>query len=233
MSDEEEKKEGKQSKQVIGFDVGVKNLAFCVVDIPDKNDIGDDTHPQVIMWDVISLANDNEKASKIAISELSQRLFAALDSIANKLEELGYDSVNTVLIENQPSRLNGSMKSMQMMIYSYYQLRRYWEGKVNSVSMVAASQKIADHLHPHLTSKLDEIPKNKKGYALNKWKAIQYGRLYIAEDQVLATYMTKYKKADDAFDALLHVVAWARRAGYDITKITASPKFTSTGAASV
>lgn len=205
------------SRVILGFDVGVKNLAYCAIEVRDKVEESAD----VILWEVISLAEPKEKIPSIA--ELSGRLFMALDELSEKLEKFGHNNIDTVLIENQPSRLNGSMKSIQMMIYSYFQLRKHWEGKARSVQMVSAAQKIAAHLYPDM--ELPEIPTGKVGYALNKWKAIQYGNMYIKNDPTLVEYIKQYKKKDDAFDAMLHVVAWLRKSGYCIKGLSSPACF--------
>jgi hypothetical protein len=114
------------------------------------------------------------------------------------------------------------MKSMQMMIFSYYQLRKHWEAKIRNVQMVSAGQKIATALHPENFKLPDTI---KKGYALNKWKAVQYGNMYIRDSAILTNYMKQYKKADDAHDAMLHIVAWLRKSEYAIESLTADPTF--------
>ena len=221
-----------QRRTIIGIDVGVKNLAYCVISVGAKEKpngggeegAGATKDAIVVAWKVVALAAPKEKIPPLG--ELSGRLFLALDELCVELDDAGYPDIDTVLIENQPSRLNGSMKTMQVMIYSYYQLRKLWEGKVREVLNVAASQKIAPALMPSTPEfALPEIPKGKTGYALNKWKAVQYGNMFIAGDDTLRDYIKKYKKADDAHDAMLHIVAWLRRNGSNITRLSARDGF--------
>jgi len=195
---------------VVAFDIGIKNLAVCILDVGEKTDEA----AHVVIWKVIALAETKEKIP--CVQELSERLFIALDELMRELEEKGHDTVDNVLIENQPSRLNGAMKSIQMMVYSYFQLRKHWEGKVNNTYMVSASQKLLYHKH-----EIPDAPAGKTGYALNKWKAIQYGMQYIKDDASLLEYINKHKKKDDAFDSLLHAVSWLKKQSYLIEKIAA------------
>lgn len=194
---------------IISFDIGIKNLACCVMRVGEKSD---DT-VDVLMWYIIALAAAKEKIP--SVQELSLRLFSELDDIVSILEQNGYDVIDSVLVENQPSKLNGAMKSIQMMIYSYFQLRRHWEGRVSSVHMISASGKLKDHTYVVDTSQVD-----KTGYDLNKWKAVRLAELYIGDDEKLTTLFNSYNKKDDMSDAMLQAVAWLRKSKYGIEHVS-------------
>lgn len=195
--------EGKQ-KVIISFDIGIKNLACCVVAPGLKGD----KEAKIKIWYIISLAAPKEKIP--GINELSGRLFAELDDL---VETLGSNVViDHVLIENQPSRLNGSMKSIQSMIYSYFQLRKHWEGCVQNVVLVSAKGKLAGHDWCEGT-----IPAtDKTGYELNKWKAVKIAEKYIEGDEKLKSIFCSYNKKDDMADAMLQCIAWLRKQKYAI-----------------
>lgn len=186
---------------ILSFDIGVKNLALAAIN----------GRHELRAWKIIALAAEKEKIP--SINELSGRLFMALDELLTN--ELNGCVIETVLLENQPSRLNGSMKSIQMMIYSYFQLRRHWEGLVRNVHMVSASQKLLNHEHEPGTPE-----KPKTGYELNKWKAIQLAKVYIKGDSKLEAIFAAHKKKDDLSDALLQVISWLRKHGKDISAVT-------------
>jgi hypothetical protein len=116
-------------------------------------------------------------------------------------------------VENQPSRINGAMKTVQMMIYSYFQLRRHWEGKVSAVHMVSERGKLQEHewCEGQITERTD-----KTGYDLNKWKAIHITECYIRGDAKLEEIFSSYKKKDDMSDALLQCISWLRKKNYMI-----------------
>jgi hypothetical protein len=192
-------------KTIISFDIGIKNLACCVVETSDDKS---DTNANILVWYIISLADKKEKIPPV--QELSLRLFAELDELVDRL---GGRTIDDVIVENQPSRINGAMKTVQMMIYSYFQLRRHWEGRVSAVHMVSARGKLQEHewCEGSITERTD-----KTGYELNKWKAIRVTQCYIRGDSELEALFGKYAKKDDMADALLQCISWLRKRKYMI-----------------
>lgn len=197
-------------KILISFDIGIKNLAVCVLSATK----GDNT-AKILVWKIISLAEKKEKIPNL--NELSGRLYTELDNITN---DIGISSeIDTVLLENQPSRLNGTMKSIQMMIYSYYQMRRHWEGIVKNVHMVSASQKLLNHPY-EIPQELLDTMKNKKPYEITKWKSVQITKKYIEDDEELKKLFDSYKKCDDMGDSCLQCISWLNKHHYDIKKLS-------------
>jgi len=197
-------------KVLISFDIGIKNLAVCVLVATNGCKTA-----KILVWKIISLAEKTEKIPNL--NELSGRLFTELDDITN---EIGLErEIDTVLLENQPSRLNGTMKSIQMMIYTYYQVRRHWEGIVRNVQMVAASQKLLNHKY-EIAPELMETMKNKKLYEITKWKSIQITKKYIENDQKLIDMFNSYKKLDDMGDSCLQCISWLNKHHYDIEQLS-------------
>lgn len=191
---------GPTTKTLLSFDIGVKNLACCAFTVSDQSDTA-----RLHYWNVLSLAAEKERIP--CVNELALRLFSALDDLVTELKE----PIDIVLLENQPSRLNGAMKSIQMMIYSYFQLRRHWEGLCDSVHMISASQKLLGHTH---TIPEPDQKKSLVGYKLNKWRGIQYASKYIEGCDKLCAYFNSNKKKDDLADAMLQGLSWARKHGY-------------------
>lgn len=189
---------------IVSFDIGVKNLAVCVLRASPSKDTK--VTADILVWKIISLADKKEKIPPV--QELAGRLFMELDALVDEVQ----GEIDHVLVENQPSRLNGSMKSIQMMIYSYFQLRRHWEGTVRNVQMISASQKLQGHVDHE-----DKLPPTtKSGYELNKWKAVQLMDLYIERDAKLKELVQGYKKKDDLSDALLQAISWMRKHKMDV-----------------
>jgi len=197
-------------KVLISFDIGIKNLAVCVLVATNESKTA-----KILVWKIISLAEKGEKIPNL--NELSGRLFTELDNITN---DIGQErEIDTVLLENQPSRLNGTMKSIQMMIYSYYQMRRHWEGIVKNVQMVSASQKLLNHKY-EIAPELMETMKNKKAYEITKWKSIQITKKYIENDAKLIEMFNSYKKLDDMGDSCLQCISWLNKHHYSIDYLT-------------
>jgi Poxvirus A22 protein len=220
---------------IISFDIGVKNLAVCVLSI--------DESINVLVWKVISLAAEKEKIP--IMNELTGRLFLALDELVTDIGE-GV-TIDYVILENQPSNLNGAMKSLQMMIYSYFQLRKHWEGLAKQVYLVSASEKLKGHDSAVATidmakytdsivapnadgSKKTSRQKKSKNYQVNKKLSIEITKFYLRENPELLSLFCSYKKADDMGDTFLQAVSWLRKHGYtDIETMTISNKIAETG----
>ena len=82
-------------------------------------------------WRILSLA-DKKKDIK-GIDDISERIYMELDNIIGNLKELGINEIDYVLIENQPSNLNGIMKTIQYIIYCYFSLLKYWDKIIDNV----------------------------------------------------------------------------------------------------
>jgi len=92
--------------KILSWDVGIYNLSYCIVE-----KIENET-PKIIGWDIVNLV-DNEQMKK------NRNLL--FENIPRKLHELSQLlDVDYVVIENQPSLKNPQMKSIQMILYSYF-----------------------------------------------------------------------------------------------------------------
>lgn len=198
-------------KGILSFDVGIVNLAFCLVKVPIPTPIrkkaADTEAPlppsntgTILDWDIICLAEDGEKAKKIPLATLGRRLFARLDT----LWEQWKDAIDYVLIENQPSRLNGHMKSVQMLIYAYF----LYKSETLETLLVNASGKLKTHEVASAQALLECPCPYEDGYKKNKWMSIRICDYYIRQDEGLKERMAAHKKKDDLCDALLQAMGW-------------------------
>lgn len=125
--------------RVLSLDVGVKNMSFtevtvfkdrsaCQIDDWGLIDIteGCDMDPSRLMRDINLL-------SQRTIELLYQKFFA--DRSPNNV----YDCI---IIENQPVIKNPTMKTLQVMIYTFFQTMRVVYGGVDDVRFVSASSKL-------------------------------------------------------------------------------------------
>jgi hypothetical protein len=200
----------------ISFDIGIKNLALCIIKRTE-----DDIH--ILDWRIISLA-DKKKDIK-GIDDIAERIYIELDNIIGFLKGKGIDTVDYVLIENQPSNLNGMMKSIQYIIYCYFSLLKYWDKIINNVVLVNAGLKTKTHdFKPLIQIKMDDTQntKNSKGfrrdkYKMNKQTSIEICQNYIKDDEKLCNIFDNNKKKDDLCDACLQAVAFIRTHTADIT----------------
>jgi len=196
---------------IISFDIGIKNLACCSLRTDHVFDSTTEAPlTEILLWDIIHLQEKDEK-KRPSIEELSLRLYAHLDEVIDGLRiRYEVEHINYVLIENQPSRLNGTMKSIQMAIYNYFMLRRHWEGNVGSVHMIHASLKLQGH-GEYAENLRKNAPVYSKPYQVNKWLAIQLCKHYIAHDENIRHHFECHKKGDDLADSCLQAISWARK----------------------
>lgn len=92
--------------KLLSWDVGIYNLSYCLLEKNEKNEI------KILDWNIVNLV-DNEKMKK------NRNLL--FENIPRKLQEIPeLTNVDYVVIENQPSLKNPQMKSIQMILYSYF-----------------------------------------------------------------------------------------------------------------
>ena len=93
--------------KLLSWDVGIYNLSYCILEKNDEN-----KEIKIIDWNIVNLV-DSEKIKK------DRNLL--FENIPRKLHELPQLlNVDAVVIENQPSLKNPQMKSIQMILYSYF-----------------------------------------------------------------------------------------------------------------
>lgn len=191
----------------ISFDIGIKNLALCILEY-NNNEIS------IIDWRVITLFDKKKDVN--GINSLSEILFLELDNIIGLLKELNQDYIDYVLIENQPSNLNGIMKTVQLLIFSYFSLLNHWDKIVDNVLLINASLKLQNHnYNPDIPIKIDTTKTKKQQkndkYRINKYLGIEITKYYIKNNTFLNEYFIKYKKKDDLADTLLQTVSYIKK----------------------
>lgn len=82
---------------ILSFDIGIKNLAYCLIDGEDKS---------ILDWDVLDCSGSNETLSVIK----------TLDNLEYLLD------ADTVLLEKQPS-FNPKMRNISTALYVYFTIR--------------------------------------------------------------------------------------------------------------
>lgn len=218
----------------ISFDIGVKNLALCVLD-HNGNSVS------IVDWNVICLT---ENKTLKGIDKISRALYSELDRIVGSLQAIGIDHIGRVIIENQPSNLNGIMKTIQFLIYSYFDLSRHWNEKVGEVVLINPAFKLQNHefVPTRIEKKADEAkqteqaeqankaehakPTNKatkmrnERYRNNKRDGIEVCRHYIKDDKHLLGFFESHKKKDDLADTCIQTISYLRKQGHKIECIS-------------
>ena len=178
--------------KIISFDIGINNLSYCIFDIisedsnnntsgtniPSENTTTLETktletntqkQPYTIAdWNVLNINIDGVK--KPTIHYLTRNIIKLFDEIPLFLE------CNKVVIENQPCMKNPVMKSIQMIVYSYFAIRGITDNKTTSeIVLMSASNKMKVYEGPPIKLAV------KSKYTRNKKLAILHTQ-YILKD---------------------------------------------------
>lgn len=159
--------------KVIGFDIGIKNLAYCIM-----NEQG------VCHWNVLDVQGKD-------FNDTSDNLIAVLH------DEFGELDCEAVLIENQPVMKNPVMKSIQMLVYSYFKILKYQSGCECEIKLVSASTKLKVKKNSDTNMKLS--------YKEKKQLSVRLAEIYLEGSEWLNKFR-EHKKKDDLSDALLYCI---------------------------
>ena len=228
--------------KILSFDVGIKNLAYCLLN-SENNSIED--------WGILNISIDptcdhqiknklcNKTAKKIIkdtefklctthckIKKYKDKKFKNIPKINNPIFLLGKKIINTldekhnfldidiVCIENQPALKNPTMKSIQMILYSYFLIKGVTTLKViKDIQMINARNKLKVYKGPNIIIPYENNKKNK--YKINKFLAIKYCEYMIHENSYIdKKYHKLYdesKKKDDLSDAYLQGIYYIEK----------------------
>jgi hypothetical protein len=214
--------------KILSFDVGIKNLSFCLL----KDEIIED-------WGILNIctddvcehcSNDGKRCDKSAkfrdisgfqvcsghkkLKKYSDKKFKGVPKKKNPMLDQGtcivetlqkkdnFLNVDLVVIENQPALKNPTMKSIQMILYSYFLINGVTndESNIEDIQMINARNKLKAYDGPVVPCDI------KDKYKKTKFLGIQYCLSMIVEseqdDQWLNLFTTS-KKKDDLADAYL------------------------------
>lgn len=216
---------------ITSFDIGVKNLACCVlckcpVELPGK-------HIKIKYWNVFDLtfqehhdcvvcnknaayycAEENNYFCKVhsrhkntTLQEKIKVKSLDMQTLCSRLiEELDKVPVlcesSTVLIENQPSS-NPKMKNVSFMLYCYFVMK-----KIKKVLFVNPRNKLEVYDGPYVECKL------KGQYARNKFYGKVYCKYLIRNQIKDVKLFEKHKKKDDLADCLLQGVWFLKKSSF-------------------
>ena len=136
--------------KILSWDVGIINLSYCIL---EKNEMG----IKILQWGIINL---------METPEMKKNRNLLFENIPKKLHELPYLlNVDKVVIENQPSLKNPQMKSIQMIVYSYFlmygKVLNINENKIMDIDFCNASNKLKVYKGPEIIL-VKKIKKEKK-----------------------------------------------------------------------
>ena len=138
--------------KILSWDVGIYNLSYCILEkIKEKNENNEDIEKiKIIGWDIVNLV-DNE--------DMKKNRSLLFENIPRKLYEIPeLLNVDIVIIENQPSLKNPQMKSIQMILYSYFLIlgkvigdgNNNNHGYISTIDFCSASNKLKIYDGPEI-----------------------------------------------------------------------------------
>lgn len=149
--------------------------------------------------DTIKDAINQSSAVRMPMLTLGKILYDKLDKLPQLLK------AKWICIENQPVLKNPTMKSIQMMLYSYFVMRQH-EKKIELHDMILMSAKNKLKVYK---DKYGELPKKilsmRDKYRRNKMMAIEHTRLFVnnEHDEEWQEFYNEHDKKDDLADAYL------------------------------
>ena len=211
----------------LSFDVGIKNLAYCVLsgdkDIKQWGIINLNEDPicdvklrkkceKPSTYSVIGdptinycCTSHSKKFKKKKKLNTSYDLSKISKLCIERLRGLDLTEIKYVLIENQPALKNPVMKSIQMIIYTFFIMDGVMnnESSIQEVYMVNARNKLKVYHGP-------KIDCNKKGkYAKNKFLSVEYTKIMVEnEEEQFKNLFEESKKKDDLADSYLQGIYW-------------------------
>lgn len=242
--------------KILSFDVGIKNLAYCLVSFDNKDDLYDHT---IEDWGVIDIMESfTANSIKCSVNKKGQLcnsdaiLSVKIDdknigfckkktcqAIANstytkkelkKVKPINTKSVSTldmtsemirklrlhnimltadiVVIENQPVLKNPTMKSIQMVLYSYFLIYGYTDdnSKITNIALFNAGRKLDIYDGPKI-----EGVKDSSTYAGRKKLSIIYTQYFLRNNNEKLDFFNKHKKKDDLADSYLQCLTYYKK----------------------
>lgn len=216
--------------KILSFDVGIKNLAFCLLDTENNtiDDWGilnictspvcdhqmkhrkcDNTAKKIVKDTDIKLCLSHTKLKQHKdkkFRNVPKKINPMLDQgmkIVEKLDEKpDFLNVDIVLIENQPALKNPTMKSIQMILYTYFLIEGIKTLKtIKDILMINARNKLKAYTGPPIQCDI------KDRYKKTKFLAVKYCDSMIHEntdiDPKFRKLFEESKKKDDLADAYL------------------------------
>jgi hypothetical protein len=161
----------------LSFDIGIKNLAYCYSE-----------NERILEWNVLNVeSKDIHTMSELCVSLL-------YNTFVDK-------EIDIILIENQPVQKNPTMKSVQMIVYTFFCVRKVLNSDDFTILFQSANNK-----NKYMNKLNIQSPKCSTKYLENKKKAIICVKQII--DSEWYDIFICNKKKDDLADSYLQTLAY-------------------------
>ena len=182
---------------ILSWDVGIYNLAYCIM--KKVKDISNNTYNvKILKWGLLPIC-DRKSLKKNKMKE-----FEGIPDVLDSMEE--FRNISNVLIENQPSLKNPTMKTIQVMLYSYFVFQKHKsnllfgkESPIKNIEFISATNKLKVYDGPFIECKL------KSPYSKRKFFAKKHSEYFLEKYGEIdnTDFFKKNKKKDDLADAYL------------------------------
>ena len=164
---------------VLSIDVGIKNLSYCVLS----------STGEIVDWKNLAVIDEDCNCKTLKLEYLVEKF---LETLMMNFDECF--KVESVIIENQPMLKNGLMKTLSVVIYTYFNMMKMQYGWIQNVNFISANNKLK-------CKKMTEPAS--KNYKDRKKQSIMLTRIYLAEIPAKLEWLNVQKKKDDLCDAFL------------------------------
>jgi hypothetical protein len=172
--------------KILSCDPGIKNLSYCYIELNEDK-------PKIIQWGILCVIDNNQNCTKMSIDEITNSVLLSLNENFNDKFE-----ADVVLIENQPMLKNGVMKTISVVIYTYFNMMRLLYGNIQEVKFISATNKLKCNKGKNI---------KKDTYKDRKKTSIELAKIYINElFPEKLEWFNKLKKQDDASDSFLQAI---------------------------
>ena len=171
--------------KVLSFDIGIKNLSYCILDENYK----------IYDWNIVNLCEN---------LDIKKDKYTIFENIPKKLDDYNLLDVDVVLLENQPCLKNPTMKTIQIIIYTYFVInglhREY--SLISKILFISAKNKLSFYDGPFIECKL------KSKYSQTKFLGKEYTKYYLKDNQEKLDFFNSHKKKDDLSDSYLQGMSY-------------------------
>lgn len=221
--------------RILSFDIGIKNLAFCDISIYEEvikekgdenekvkeNEVQSIVQYDIHMWKVIDISkteSDKDEAIKSKKNDINVTVSQILDALDNLFSQ-HHAIYDFILLENQPVLKNPIMKSIQIMIFTYFHMKKRSLENTSSnkmgIHLVSASNKnkyikqLKSQDEVEILQNAERETNSKKGYRYNKRLSHHlclHFLHHVLNDKGWKDRYMQNKKKDDLADSLLQAL---------------------------